>query len=102
MDSEKLAIRALCLGTSQGPVREAILPILRTYRWQAPLHQVIFDALASIVSDDPATLRQLLPAKLTRLGFPDVEWEEFFTPLSLSRDETIAMVRRMVAGQRPS
>lgn len=78
------------------------MPLLRSYHWQAQLHQAIFDALSSIPSDDPAILRQLLPAKLTRMGFPDVEWDEFFTPLSLSRDKAIALVRRMVARQQTS
>lgn len=78
------------------------MPLLRNYRWRVQLHQVIFNALASIPSDGPALLRQLLPAKLTRLGFPDVEWEEFFAPVSLSRDETIALVRRLEAGHPSS
>lgn len=102
LNLEKLVMRALCLGTSDGPVREALMPMLRNYQWQFQLHQVIFDALDSTPSTDPAVLRQVLPAKLTRLGFPDVEWEEFFEPLSISSDEIMASARRMLAGAQPS
>lgn len=98
-DPEKLAIQALCCGTLQGVVRETVMTLLFNYRWRVQLLQVIYQALSSIPSNDPAILRQLLPAKLTRLGFPDIEWEEFFAPLSLSQDETVAMVRRMAIGQ---
>lgn len=99
---EKLVIRALCVGTSQGPVKEALLPVVRNYSWRRPLHQIIFDALLSIPSDNPMTIRQLLPGKLTRMGFPDVEWDEFFQPLSLSKDEILVVVRRMVDNVQPS
>lgn len=99
---ERLAIRALCSGTPHGPVKQAIVPLLCQYRWRIQLHEVIFEALASIPSDDPATIRRLLPAKLTRLGFPDVEWNEFFAPLSLSRDEILVAVHQMTTDLQPS
>lgn len=95
---EKLVLRVLCSGTPQGSVQETLPPLLRGYRWKSTLHQAIFNAIAAIPSEDPETLRQLLPAKLTRMGFPDVEWDEIFSPPSLSRDEAIDMVRQMVAG----
>lgn len=95
-DLEKLVLRVLCVGTREGPVKEELIPPLRGYHWQVRLHQIIFRAIAAIGSDDPAVLRELLPAKLTRLGFPDVEWEEFFASHSLSREESIALAKRLV------
>jgi hypothetical protein len=94
---EKLALRLLCVGTSQGAVKGPLILLLRGYPWQSTLHQATFDALAATPSSDSETLRQLLPAKLTRMGFPDVEWDELFTPLPMSREESIALVRQMVA-----
>jgi hypothetical protein len=95
---EKLALRLLCAGTSQGAVRANLIPLLRGYTWQSTLHRVIFDAIASIPSDRPEVLRQLLPAKLTRMGFPDVDWEELFGPVSMAREEALVLARQMVAG----
>jgi hypothetical protein len=94
---ETLVLRVLCTGTPQGPVKDTLPPLLRGYPWKSTLHQAIFNAIAAFPSDDPEILRQLLPAKLTRMGFPDVEWEEIFSPPSLSRDEAIALVRQMLA-----
>jgi hypothetical protein len=95
---EKLALRLLCAGTSQGIVRGGLIPMLRGYLWQNTLHRAIFNALVSIPSESPELLRQLLPAKLTRMGFPDVEWEELFTPLTMSGEEAVALARKMVGG----
>ena len=98
LHAERLALRLLCVGTPQGPVKNVLAPLLRGYRWQRPLHQVIFSAIVSIPTDDPETLRQLLPAKLTRMGFPDVEWEEVLFPAMLSREEALTLARQMVGG----
>jgi hypothetical protein len=98
LDVEKRALRLLCAGTSQGAVRDGLISLLRSYQWQSTLHQAIFKAVVSIPSDDPDLLRQLLPAKLTRMGFPDVEWEELFAPLSMSGEEAVALARQMIGG----
>lgn len=98
LDLEKLVLRVFCAGTLDGAAREATLPLLRGYAWRSTLHKAVFDAILATPSRDPELLRQLLPAKLTRMGFPDVEWEEIFSPPSLSRDEAVARVRQMLAG----
>jgi hypothetical protein len=95
---EKLVLRLLCVGTPQGPVLDTLPPLLSDYQWKSTLHRAIFNAIAAVPSDDPEVLRQVLPAKLTRMGFPDVEWEEIFTPPSLSREEAVALVRQLLAG----
>jgi len=94
---ELLTLRVLCLGTPQGSVKEIGRSLLRDYRWHNAFHEAVWNALYSLPSENPEVLRQLLPAKLTRLGFPDVEWEEFFAPHSLSQDEAMALMRRMAA-----
>ncbi|HET7100250.1 MAG TPA: hypothetical protein VFJ52_03795 [Terriglobia bacterium] len=94
---EKLALRLLCAGTSEGGAPNALIPLLRGYAWQSTLHQAIFRAIEAFPSQDPHVLRQLLPAKLTRMGFPDVEWDELFAPPEMSREDSLALVRQMVA-----
>jgi hypothetical protein len=98
LDLEKLVLRLFCTGTLQGAARDALVPPLRGYAWRSSLHQAIFDAVLATPSSDPELLRQLLPAKLTRMGFPDVEWDELFSPPALARDEAVARVRQMLAG----
>ena len=94
---ELMILRALCLGTPQGSVKEIARSLLRDYRWHNPFHEAVWNALYSLPSENPEVLRQLLPAKLTRLGFPDVEWEEFLAPHSLSKNQAIALMRSMAA-----
>lgn len=98
LDLEKLALRVLCHGTPEGSVKQQLIPILREYHWQSQLHQVIFNAISECPSEKPEVFRQLLPAKLTRMGFPDVEWDEFFAPHTLSMEAVVALVERMRAG----
>lgn len=98
LNFEVLVLRLLCAGTSQGAVRDNLVPLLSRYPWSSTLHRAIFRAIVSIPSDDPILLRQLLPAKLTRMGFPDVEWEELFVPVSMTSEEAIESVRKLLAG----
>lgn len=98
LNFEVFVLRLLCAGTSQGAVRDNLLPLLSSYPWNSTLHRAIFKAIVSIPSDDPTLLRQLLPAKLTRMGFPDVEWEELFVPVSVASEEAIESVRKLLAG----
>lgn len=98
LDLEKLALRLLCAGTAEGHVGDTLVPLLHDYAWRSTLHRAIFDAIAAAPSSDPELLRQLFPAKLTRMGFPDVDWAELFTPSPISKEKAIALVRRMCAG----
>jgi hypothetical protein len=98
LNFEQFVLRLLCGGTSQGPVRDNLLPLLRSYPWNNPLHRAIFSALLAIPSDDSSLLRQLLPARLTRMGYPDVEWEELFAPVSMSSEEAVESVRKLLPG----
>ena len=98
LNLEKLVLRLLCAGTPQGAVSDLLIPPLRGYAWKSMLHRAIFDAVAAAPSNDPEFLRQFLPAKLTRMGFPDVEWDELFAPPSISSKEAISLVRQILAG----
>lgn len=89
-------LRAVCLATVQGSLKEIAGDILREYHWHNALHQALWEALGAIPTENPEIFRQLLPAQMTRAGFPDVEWEVFFAPHTLSKEKAIALMRRMV------
>ncbi len=88
-------LRVLCQGTPEGPVKDIGESLLRDYHWRSATHRTLWDALRTIPSEDINVLRQLLPAQLTRLGFPDEEWEQLFVPQTLSKEEAVAFMRRM-------
>lgn len=88
-------LQVLCQGTAEGSAREAAKRDLRNYRWREPLYQVVFEALMAMPGDAPALIREQLPARLTRKGFPDVNWEQFFEPHTLSLDEAKTLMREL-------
>lgn len=60
---------------------------LKSYRWRSLFHQAIFESLSKLLSSSSEASRERLPELLTRKGFPDVDWNDFFSPLTLSRKE---------------
>jgi hypothetical protein len=93
--AERRALQALCQGTPEGSVLEAGRRILRDYRWREPLHEMVFQALMTIPSGAPSLVRDLLPSRLTRKGFPDLAWEAFFQPHSLTRTEAERLMEQL-------
>ena len=86
LDLESRILRALCAAppppgsraTHDASVRAAILAKLHAHRWQHPEHRVVFEALTLLPRLQSATLREQLPAQATRMGFPDVNWDQYF------------------------
>ena len=88
LDLESRILRALCNNLSpstDSPAtaftakRAAILANLRCHRWQDPEHRVVFEALTLLPGRQATALREQLPAQATRMGFPDVNWQKYFT-----------------------
>src|SRR5437764_320809 len=94
---EKLLLRALCQpGAGENIWRMALGP-LNNYRWREPVHESLFASLRDLRARKPALLHELLPAALTRRGYPDVAWEEFLEPISLSNEDAGLIVQRLLA-----
>jgi hypothetical protein len=95
VQTERRVLEVLCQGTAEGSVRETARRHLRDYHWREPLHQVVFEVLMAMPGEAPALVRDQLPARLTRKGFPDVDWEQFFEPHSSSLEEAEALMREL-------
>jgi hypothetical protein len=86
-DLESRILRALCStpsaldssGTRHASTCAVILAKLGEHRWQHPEHRVVFEALALLQRRNATELREQLPAQATRMGFPDVNWDQYFT-----------------------
>jgi hypothetical protein len=101
LDLESKILRALCSGfdfvaahfsapsaTNPSPrandpaaltaKRATILAQLRAHHWQDPEHRVVFEALTLLPGRQASDLREQLPAQATRMGFPDVNWQNYF------------------------
>ncbi len=91
VEVERQVLRALCQGALD---RRASLNTLRNYRWREPLHQVIFDLLINMPGADPELIREQLPARLTRRGFPDFDLA-WFQPHALTRKDIERLIDRL-------
>jgi hypothetical protein len=96
---ERLALQAISSATPEGKVRETARRILAGYCWREPFHQVMFEALMS--TEDSRVIRELLPARLTRKGFPDFDIDDLFEPSGLSPEQIQQLFERIrAAGSR--
>lgn len=92
---ERQLIQALCQETPDDALRETAKHLLSDYDWREPIHQAIFDSLKDIPSKSPVTIRDRLPARVTRKGFPEVNWKEFFAPSTLSIANAEDLMRQL-------
>src|SRR5437870_13860956 len=67
--------------------------LLADYRVAGNVHQLIFDTVREIHIGDPLILRELLPARLNKTGFPDVDLDTYFQPYIFAAGQTIALIR---------
>ena len=94
---ERAVLTALCAR----PERLADWPSARArlepHVWQDPDHAAIFEAIAR-VEGRCLNWREYLPAQLTRMGFPDINWASFFVKEpSQKLSELIAALDRATA-----
>lgn len=75
---ERRLLAALCATTVGPDMRAQILDRLRTHKFANRDHEIIFQALAKMPPATAEHIRETLSARLTRLGFPDIDVEPIF------------------------
>jgi len=97
VESELLILRAMCQGAPDRRVWQDGMDILARYPFRDNLHQVVFNTLREMNTDEPRIIQGLLGSWLTRKGFPDVDVAGFFVPHNLRAPILLAMMHS-VAG----
>jgi len=80
---ERRLLSALCAATLDREMRALILERLSAHTFANRDHEIVFQALATIPLAPTEHIRETLSARLTRLGFPDIDVEpilEFSPP----------------------
>ncbi len=95
LQTEVRVLQAICQETREASVRESARHILKDYRWRDPIHQAIFGCLLELAGAAPEIIREQLAARVTRKGFPDVNWQEFFKPHALTKHEAERLVSEL-------
>jgi hypothetical protein len=97
LELERDTLCALCIPGSANARRETVMRELSSHVWQDAEHRVVFEAIQRLSSSDPKLLREQLPAQTTRMGFPDVNWENYFMPAEEAEEDFDALVRELLA-----
>lgn len=92
LDAELSVLQAMCQGTPERRVWADGIRLLAGYAFRDPLHQIVFEALRELATDDPAAIRGLLAQRVTVKGFPDVDLAPLFVPHCLSASQAIALM----------
>jgi len=76
---EREVLRALCGPNIDPAAWLRTMARLETYAWLDAEHKVVYEALRALRTSDPQARREQLPAQATRMGFPDVGWNDYLT-----------------------
>jgi hypothetical protein len=91
-DRERAYLALLCQGSLNEALRLELETSLSRHSWQSHDHRAVFEALAGWRAE-PDTIRSGLPARLTRLGFPDTDTDEYFAPAGVSIETALEWLR---------
>jgi hypothetical protein len=104
-DLERAFLRQLCHARLTRPAWTRIARELDQYAWRDVEHGLVYAAIQRLGSRDPKMRREQLPAEATRMGFPDVDWEAYFSPAGkrsrpASPAQLARQIRRMMRAAR--
>jgi hypothetical protein len=89
---ERIYLALLCQSRLAEPLRAELESLLFRHPWKSEDHRAVFEALARWRAE-PEVIRVELAARLTRLGFPDTEIEEYFAPAGVSLETALGWLR---------
>ncbi|HEV2175647.1 MAG TPA: hypothetical protein VGW33_00360 [Terriglobia bacterium] len=99
---ERQVLRVLCAGApegSSGSLQGRVRELVSGYHWHDPVHQALFEVLGSLPVTNSRVIREQLPARLARKGFPDVALDDLFEPLALWNQQVEKLIRQLT-GER--
>ena len=92
---ERRLLSALCATALDPEMRALILKRLSAHTFANRDHEIIFQALAKIPLAPAEHIRETLSARLTRLGFPDIDVEPILEFSPPSPDTITALLQQL-------
>jgi DNA-binding transcriptional ArsR family regulator len=92
---ERWLLAALCSPALDHQKRAEILDRLASHKFAEPEHETIFRALVKMPRATSEHIRETLAARLTRLGFPDVDVEPIFDLAPPSPEQIRALLQQL-------
>jgi hypothetical protein len=99
---ERQFLQRFCSEDLLEPAAAAIKKKLGSYTWCDSDNRIVFEAVCRLGSLTPLTasqLRQQLPAQATRMGFPDVNWENYLGHDSPDRKDIRDLLEELLAAK---
>ena len=74
---EQDAMRLLCSDLIEPGTRVKLAGLLKSYEFADGLNHVVYEAILGVGEVPARRLRELLPGRVTNMGFPDFELKEY-------------------------
>lgn len=97
---ERQILQCLCAEEIPSPLRAEIETKLGAYTWSDSDNCLVFEALhrlRSASTPTPSQLRHELAAQATRMGFPDVNWENYLGQNTTDQQDLRNLVDELLA-----
>jgi len=84
---QKNTLRFLCSVLIKSGTRSEICKLIDPGVFDDPLHRVVFEEIREMGGVDSRRLRELLPTRVTKRGFPDFDLKQLLAPYEVSEKE---------------
>lgn len=74
---ERDAMRLLCSDLIEAGTRVRLTGLLKNYEFVDELNHAVYEAIRGVGAVSARRLRELLPGRVTNLGFPDFELKDY-------------------------
>jgi hypothetical protein len=97
---ERKVLHYLCTNNTSIPQANDVKSKLANYIWHDQDNRVVFECLTRLSGASALTPSQLieqLPAQATRIGFPDVNWQNYLQAAESDSPDICALVDQLLA-----
>ena len=83
---ERDAMRLLCSDLIEPDIRQRLAGLLKSYNFSDSLNDAVYESILSIGAVPARRLRELLPGRVTNLGFPDFDVKDYLGQTGATHD----------------
>jgi hypothetical protein len=94
-EAERRLLVALCQNVLDSSARDEVMRRFRNHRFAHADHEVLYRALAALPRCEPAEVRAKLAQAVTRLGFPDIDFDALFDSPPPTPAELAALLKQL-------
>jgi hypothetical protein len=95
---ERKILSWLCSQSNAEGAASQVRQELAAYAWRDADNRVVFESLTRLMNGlTPAEILEQLPAQATRMGFPDVNWNNYWEQNETGEHDIREMVEQLLA-----